>query len=178
MAVRALRQCDESMLDCVYALEAASYPSNEAATREGMRMRLLRAAPFFRLLLLADLSLPAAAMPAGELPGGVAGFVNGTLVAEGGLRKESMHEHAPEGTTLCIHSVVVHPSLRRRGVARAMLQAYLQQVATDQPQVNRVELLCKENNVGLYSSCGFVLQGVSPVNHGSSPWLAMSRTLP
>jgi hypothetical protein len=45
------------------------------------------------------------------------GFVNGTLSSGPSLEHDSMTRHDPKGRTLCIHSVVIAPELRRRGYA-------------------------------------------------------------
>jgi GNAT superfamily N-acetyltransferase len=74
--------------------------------------------------------------------GELCGFVCGTLTTSATLTDESMSCHEPLGKTLCIHSVVVEESYRRRGIALWMLRSYLQAVA--ELPVTRVLLICKE----------------------------------
>lgn len=57
--------------------------------------------------------------------GAIVGFTCGTQTASSVLTHESMSTHDPEGTLLCIHSVVIEEGRRRKGVATKMLRAYL-----------------------------------------------------
>mmetsp|Transcript_7536 Transcript_7536/g.12926 ORF Transcript_7536/g.12926 Transcript_7536/m.12926 type:complete len:94 (+) Transcript_7536:344-625(+) len=86
-----------------------------------------------------------------------------------------MSVHIPGGESVCIHSVVVTSSLRRSGVARAMLRHYLQHLSSLEPpnRPSRVLLITKEALVPLYSSVGFDLVGQSSVVHGVDPWHEM-----
>ena len=86
----------ESDIQRVVALEAASYPADEAASDAKIRYRQQHAGAFF-----------SAAFVNSEESGDVlVGFVNGTLTASQELEEDSMSEHDPLGKTLCIHSVV------------------------------------------------------------------------
>jgi ribosomal protein S18 acetylase RimI-like enzyme len=80
------------------------------------------------------------------------GLVCGTLCCGSTLSHETMHEHAPAGTTLCIHSVVVAAAHRRRGIASAMLRAYCTAVAALQPRVTLICLIAKAQLLHLYTS--------------------------
>jgi predicted GNAT family N-acyltransferase len=77
-----------------------------------------------------------------------------------------------QGTTLCIHSVVVAAELRRRGLGGTMLKAYVQQVAEHSP-VRTILLMCKKPLIPFYSDAGFALVGQSDVVHGADPWFEM-----
>ena len=83
---------DESHLARTFALEIASYPADEAATKEKLQMRMRDAGDFFRAAYSED-GIPC-------------GFICGTLTTATKLTDESMSSHEPEGATLCIHSVV------------------------------------------------------------------------
>ncbi|KAG7397328.1 hypothetical protein PHYBOEH_000910 [Phytophthora boehmeriae] len=145
----------------VAAMEAASYPADEAATESGIRFRQKNAGAFFWVAYLAD---------NGDTP---IGFVNGTLTTHGELTDESMSEHEPEGDLLCIHSVVVDKAYRRRGFAAQMLKKYVQGIVESQLQVKRIILIAKAYLVGFYVSCGFSVTRLSPVVHGVDPWLEL-----
>ena len=105
----------------------------------------------------------------------VVGFVNGTLSKESKLTHESMSHHDPQGSTLCIHSVVVRESLRRQGLGRRMLRHYVEEVQGKE-QVRAIALICKEYLVDFYKQCGFVMVGPSDVEHGADPWYEMRIT--
>ena len=150
------------MLAEIARLEAASYPADEAASPESLAYRAKHAGDVFRVV-----TAPTAATPPTTK---VIAFVCGTLTHADTLTHESMSKHEASGTTLCIHSVVVHPDHRRQGIAKHMLQAYLAQLPDF---VTLVVLMCKPRLIPLYEQCGFKLIGVSPVVHGQSPWYEM-----
>ena len=142
-------------------IETDSYPADEAADEAKLSMRMQEAPDYFWGAFDAD--------------GTLQGFVCGTLTTAEQLTDESMSEHEPAGTTLCIHSVVVEESLRRRGIALWMLSEYMQEAATLQ-HPTRVLLICKEQLVGLYERAGFENLGPSDVVHGADPWLLMGTS--
>ena len=161
------KQGDLSYCDRVFALEEQSYPADEAATREGIEKRMKEAGRFF---LLATLSNE------------VVGVVNGTLTASSSLTHETMSTHDPNGTLLCVHSVVVSPAHRRKGLALAMLATYLARLRDENAKdsektVKEVRLLCKENLKALYQKAGFDLVGISSVVHGKDQWFEMKALL-
>jgi len=149
-------------LDPAFTIESSSYPEDEAATRDKLRMRIEEAPEFFYGVFQEVGSTSK-----------IRGFVCGTLTASGTLTDEAMSIHEPEGTTLCIHSVVVEESMRRRGLATWMLRNYLARVAKS-TKAARVLLICKSHLVGFYEGCGFTNIGLSAVVHGQDPWNDMS----
>ena len=147
-----------SSLDAAFAIEEASYPEDEAATREKLKLRIEEAGGYFW----------GVSGEGGELQG----FMCGTLTKGDALTEESMSVHEPDGTTLCIHSVVVREADRWRGLGGAMLKAYVAQVAGHSP-VTSILLMCKKPLIEFYSAAGFELLGQSPVVHGADPWFDM-----
>jgi GNAT superfamily N-acetyltransferase len=139
-------------------MERISYPADEAASPESIRLRMTEAGAFFLVCYW------------NEIP---CGFINGTLSTSQQLSHESMAEHKPSGTLLCLHSVCVDAHYRRRGVATAMLTHYVSLIRKTQPQVVSIALLCKEHLQGFYNSCGFSLVGPSGVVHGQDQWFEM-----
>ncbi len=117
----ALRRVEpgSAALTAAAALETASYPADEAASPARLAERATVAGEFF--LGLFDISGGAA--PAADPP--LVGFVCATAAPlAGGLTEAAMGTHDAAGELLCIHSVVVEPRWRRKGVASAMLRAY------------------------------------------------------
>ncbi|KAG7387957.1 hypothetical protein PHYPSEUDO_013355 [Phytophthora pseudosyringae] len=153
---------EEADIRRVAAMEAASYPVDEAATESGVRFRQKNAGPFFWVGYLSN----------GESET-LVGFVNGTLTARDELDDESMSQHDPLGSLLCIHSVVVDQAFRRRGLATQLLKRYVAMILDSQPQVKRVMLLAKAYLVGFYVSCGLSVTRLSPVVHGLDPWFEL-----
>eukprot|EP00904_Undaria_pinnatifida_P007848 jgi/Undpi1/4193/HiC_scaffold_16.g07560.m1 len=162
-----VRELSEAKLAAAVDMEAASYPPDEAASPEGMRSRRANAGAFFLEATLKN------GIHAGEM----VSMVCGTCCQGSELTHESMEGHDPDGPTLCIHTVVVAESHRRKGYARTMLKAYLENVALTQPGVRRVCLITKARLLGMYASCGFALKGLSPVVHGKDPWFEMAIDL-
>ncbi|TMW55750.1 hypothetical protein Poli38472_010632 [Pythium oligandrum] len=148
-------------IERVIALEAASYPADEAATPDMIRFRQQHAGAFFYAAYLA------------EDENALVGFVNGTLTKSQELEEETMSEHEPSGTTLCIHSVVVDAAHRRKGFAGAMLKEYVRIICEQELQVKRIALIAKAYLTGFYISCGFTATRLSPVVHGKDPWFEL-----
>jgi len=59
-------------------------------------------------------------------------------------------------------TIAVHPAHQGKGVGRRLFESLLNQVQTDRPDVTRVELLVRSDNLGaqrLYTSVGFRDEG-------------------
>lgn len=151
-----------------FAIEEASYPSDEAATLSGLKYRQAKAGNYFQCAILDDKD--------------IIGFVCSTRCDE--FEEESMSTHVPSGPFLAIHSVVVKEEYRRQRVASAMLKAYLQKVRGENRDgsIRSVVLLAKAYLLGFYVNCGFRVNRPSPIVHGSELWYELEsplvRTLP
>ena len=156
-----IRQAQPQDLDPLIALEQASYPADEAASRSAFETRL-RLAPQCFTVGLDHQDLVA--------------LVCGTRSAETSLVHESMTSHDSAGQSLCIHSVAVAADRRRQGLALCMLRDYLAR-AGKLPGLVQVLLICKPPLTGLYEQAGFKLVGPSAVVHGHDPWLEMCHRL-
>lgn len=161
-------------LEAAAALEAASYPADEAASPERLAYRQKNAGRFFWGAF--DKRAEDAGRGPGE--GALVGFVVGTLAAGTVLTEESMGEHVDDGELLCIHSVVVREDLRRRGVALVIFRSFLQAVAEGAAGGGKAPppsaaLISKAHNISLYLRCGFRLVGLSDVVHGATPWVEL-----
>ena len=75
-----------------------------------------------------------------------------------------------------LHSVCVDESMRRKGLATAMLREYVDRLRR-RDDVDRVRLLAHDELVGLYEGAGFGLLGKSAVEHGSRPWFELGVEL-
>ena len=158
------RPVDAGEVERLHAIEAASYPEDEAASRESLAFRAERAADAFLVATLA--SEPDVAI----------GFVCGTRTRAEKLTHESMSNHDADGALLCIHSVVVDEQHRRRGVGAAMLRAYVRFVKAQQDSgVRELRLMCKKPLIEFYAAAGFELLGESDVVHGQDKWYEMRQ---
>eukprot|EP00927_Polykrikos_kofoidii_P022499 TRINITY_DN20974_c0_g1_i1.p1 TRINITY_DN20974_c0_g1~~TRINITY_DN20974_c0_g1_i1.p1 ORF type:complete len:520 (-),score=98.72 TRINITY_DN20974_c0_g1_i1:149-1672(-) len=152
-------------------LETASYPADEAATPEKLEYRQRVAPELFYGLY--DTAL-------GSGSASLVGFVVSTAAIGENLEEETMSNHAPGGDSICIHSVVIADTHRRRGLARAMVLAYIDAIATDVDRcasARRLLLLAHAPLLGLYKQCGFEFFGPSKVTHGSELWFDMGLDL-
>ena len=191
----ALRQPTPPELVQIYALEAASYPADEAATEEKLEFRLEHASaaplrpPFFPSCPPGPLSdVGIGCRPAfframwctqashGCEVGDLLGFICATLAPTEELLEETMAGHDPAGSTLCIHSVVTAGGMRRRGVAQTMLREYIAHVR-GVGGVRLLKLLTKPYNAPLYEKAGFTHLGKWAGEHGSETWLEMELRL-
>ena len=84
----------------------------------------------------------------------VLGFINGTCTSHNEVTEESMETHEPQGNTLIIHSVVIHPNYLRQGLATVMLTYYLERMR-ENPNISRIFIIAKGNLLGFYTSVGF-----------------------
>lgn len=180
-----------SMFSAILSLEAASYPEDEACTESSLRVRFSQAADFVKPAVWKETEEEKATAPATRLMG----FVMGTLSTSSVLTHDSMSTHEAKGEYLCIHSVVVAEKYRKKGLGKAVLVAYIERMkqrnvdlqtsSSSQSQQHSVVhkplktilLLCKQPLVHFYESCGFILNGVSEVQHGKDQWMEMSLKL-
>jgi len=151
-------------------LETASYPADEAATPEKLEYRQ-RVAPELFFGVYDDSAPPSSAL---------IGFVVSTAAEGDALEEETMSTHHPGGESICIHSVVVAETHRRKGIARAMVRAYVDAIVKDRQRcgaARRLLLLAKARLLGLYIQCGFELLGPSAIVHGADQWFDMRLDL-
>jgi hypothetical protein len=84
---------NEEDIQRVIELEDLSYPLDEKADEQKIRFRQQNARHFFQIAMKKEILI---------------GFINGTLINTEEMEEESMSSHDPNGTKLCIHSVVSH----------------------------------------------------------------------
>lgn len=166
------RPCSPEDLPAVAEMEANSYPPDEKASPESLAFRQQNANEFFLV------GMARSDAQAGELGETLAedvlvSYVCGTLTSGTTLTHESMSEHDPSGTTLCVHSVVTCGSRRREGIGTKTLRAYCRWVAAHYENVDAIVLLCKRRLVGFYEGAGFKMVGESSVVHGADQWYEM-----
>ncbi|KAL0042704.1 hypothetical protein WJX79_008208 [Trebouxia sp. C0005] len=115
------RPVEPTDLSRIKKLEAAGYPTDEAASPAALEFRASQASDLFMVAVASG-----SVNNAQHLADTLVGYTCGTLTTADALTHESMSRHDPEGQTLCIHSVCVAAEHQRKGIARRMLKAYLQ----------------------------------------------------
>lgn len=169
-------------LPAIYALEKASYPSDEAASKSQLQYRQHHAASFFRCAIRVE-TLTTEIEKGGDEElnmenhrdslrgmGEIIGYVCATRCHQ--FTEESMKGHQPNGSLLAIHSVVVDERYRRQGTGLAMLREYIDTLRKmDAIQgIKKIVLICKMENVPFYIQSGFRVMGESKIEHGGDKW--------
>lgn len=157
-----IRTVTPTDLDGVCAVEDASFPPAEGATRAAFRYRI---GAFPQWFLVAEES------------GEIVGLINGPATAARFLcdRLYEPGGAGEEGTTLAILGLAVLPERRHRGIAARLMDAYLSRAR--QGGMKRVVLTCKETLIPFYEQFGFVNCGVSRSVHGGVVWYDMEYTI-
>lgn len=154
-----IRHAQRADLDLLAAIEAASYPAAEGASRESLAGRLAAYPELFWLL---------------EEEGSVRAFVNGFATNTPDLTDE-MYDcpalYDPAGAWQMIFSVATAPDWRGRGYASALLTRMLADARAAGRQ--GVVLTCKQALLPFYARFGFVDEGVSGSTHGGVVWHQM-----
>ncbi len=142
----------------IEALEAASFPSDEAASLTSITYRIQHAPEYFYKFQ--------------DRNNNIIGFVNGTCMKTSEITHDSMFEHIPDALTLVIHSVTIDAQFRNKGLGFTMLQKYIEQVFIT-TKIESIKLLCKINLRNWYKNAGFIELGESAVHHGRETWYEM-----
>ncbi|TFK37017.1 acyl-CoA N-acyltransferase [Crucibulum laeve] len=151
-------------------INTAGYPPDEAASFESFSHRQSQAG---------DLFLGAYLNASGSRE--LIGYTCSTLSSAETLTHESMSKHVPNSSSVCIHSVCVALSHRRKGVGLRLLKEYvsrLEAARKNGPEsYDRILLITHEELRPFYEKAGFEWLGKSNVVHGSKPWYGMSKNL-
>ncbi|KDR70260.1 hypothetical protein GALMADRAFT_255154 [Galerina marginata CBS 339.88] len=157
-------------LSLALEIEQHGYPPDEAATESSFRLRQSQAGSLF---------LGAYEETAGSRT--LIGYICSTLSPATTLTHDSMSTHVPNSSSVCIHSVCVSHSHRRKGVGLALLKEYITRLeranVEGSARYERVLLIAHDDLRDFYEKAGFEWLGKSNVVHGSKPWFEMRRNL-
>ncbi|KAF5381611.1 hypothetical protein D9615_005428 [Tricholomella constricta] len=148
-------------------IEQQGYPIDEAANLEAFEYRQSNAGDLFLGAYLAQ--------PKGRE---LVGYVCSTLSPSESLTHESMSTHVPSSTSVCVHSVCVSPTQRRRKIGLNLLREYIRRLEAAQKgglPYKRILLITHENLRQFYEQAGFEWVGKSSVVHGALPWYEMRK---
>ncbi len=154
-----IREATLADLDILTAIEAASFPPEEKATRESFEKRLAVFADCF--LLACDDGRPVALID---------GMVTDSRTIED-VMFEDATLHDPKGAWQSIFGFCALPEARGKGVAPAIMKAFIEKAKKEGRK--GVILTCKEVLIDYYAGYGFVLKGVSKSEHGGAVWYDM-----
>ena len=154
-----IRKATIEDLDAITALEAACFPTAEAASRESFKKRLEVFADRFWLLWEGDR---------------LVSMVNGMVTDLEELVDEMFADatiHQADGKWQMIFGVATHPEYQRRGLAAKVLQRAIADCKAEGRK--GLILTCKEQKLHFYAKFGFVSEGVSVSEHGGALWYQM-----
>ena len=158
------RASTDDVHESLYSLECASFPPDEAATLDGMILRVTQAPEcFYKWKIIDDKNNDIEK---------VIGMINGTKTTSNNVTHESMEMHEPKGRIAVIHSVTIDPNYRRLKHATKMLKEYIKEMRKNST-IDILLLLCKQHLIAFYQSCGFQFVKVSDVVHGADTWFEM-----
>ena len=117
-----------------------------------------------------------------DYDGSLLAMIHGTRTSSAVTSDESMSigSYEPEGQTVALHSLCVHPGWRARGLGTRVLREYLRRMENEHG-VERVALIAHDQLVPFYerysearpqltSRSGFVNHGKSESRHGGVTW--------
>jgi ribosomal protein S18 acetylase RimI-like enzyme len=158
-----IRQVTPADLDRCFAIETEAYEGDEAATREKIATRIETWPQGFIVA---------------EVEGVVAGFINSGAAYQVEMADEAFKEmigHDPDGPQVVIMSVVVHPDFQGLGLAKQLMSAFIAHMR--ELGKIRINLMCREQHVGLYAGFGFAYLKESASEHGGLAWHEMALDL-
>jgi predicted PhzF superfamily epimerase YddE/YHI9/ribosomal protein S18 acetylase RimI-like enzyme len=159
-------------IEACAAIEEASYPADEAASRSSLQYRQHHAERYFRCAVLSE-------QQDDDEHDEIIGYVCSTRCQQ--FTHGSMSSHDSAGRLLAIHSVAVAEDYRRKGIAKAMLRDYVEAIremnsGADKP-VERIVLMAKADLLLFYIDAGFSCTGPSAIVHGREQWYDMELDL-
>ncbi|UWQ17710.1 GNAT family N-acetyltransferase [Jannaschia sp. M317] len=158
-----LRHARAEDADRCHAIEVSAYASSAAATREKILKRIMLYPEGFLIL---------------EAEGQIAGFINSGCADQVVLSDEAFKElvgHDPDAPNVVIMSVVVDPAQQGRGLSRALMSAFVEQIR--QRGKREIHLICRDHHVPLYERFGYRYVRPSASDHGGMAWHEMCMTL-
>lgn len=149
--------------DRCYAIETTAYEGEEAATRDKIARRI-RTYPDGFLVL--------------GIEGRVVGFINSGCADSVEMSDEAFKElvgHDPDAPNVVILSVVVDPAMQGKGLARALMAAFVARMRDAGKQA--IFLMCRDHHVPLYEKFGYAYLGPATSTHGGVAWHEMRLDL-
>ncbi len=154
-----IRKADINDLEQITKLESLCFPESEAATRESFKRRLTVYPDYFFVLTISD---------------NIVAMVNGMVTDNQDLIDEMYDDeeyHNVNGDWQMIFGVDTHPDYRKKGLAAALLNSFIDNARKEHRK--GVVLTCKEKLIHYYEKFGFVNEGISTSTHGDVLWYQM-----
>lgn len=162
MANIQIRKVGADDLDGCYNVENQCY-GEEGATKEGIEKRIEIFPEGFFVATDND---------------EIIGIINGTSTDKDDMSNEElkgMHDFSREGKNIIIFSVAVRPDYRKKGIARMMLEKFIEHCKKMNKE--KVLLLCRKELIPMYEKFGFKYICESKSRHGGIRWQEMELAL-
>jgi ribosomal protein S18 acetylase RimI-like enzyme len=146
-------------LNACFAIEISGFPTEEAATRETIRLRI---ETFPQGFLVAE---------ANER---VVGMLNSGATDQEDISDEELKQligHDPNGKNLVVFALAVLPAFQRRGIASQLMLSFVEEARAHKKEA--ILLLCKQHLIPYYERLGFEHVGLSKSRHGGAEWHEM-----
>jgi len=158
-----IRQGRPKDLEKCFILESKTFPEEEAASIENIKIRLNKFAKGFIV---------------GELDGKIVAHINSGSINKEDITDEEFKAligHEDDGKNIVIFSVAVNPEHQRKGIATLMMEDFVKR--SKKVNKEKILLLCKENLMGMYEGMGYKKIGISASTHGGAVWYEMDYPL-
>lgn len=163
MSHATFRQATAADIDRCYEIESSAYPADEAATREKIAIRIARYPQGFLCM---------------EQEGEVVGFINAGCAWDVVMSDEEFKTligHDPAAPNAVIMSVVLHSQQQGKGLATAMMQAFIEHMR--QQGKTAIYLMCKAQYLEMYKRFGYQFLKRSESTHGGEEWFEMVQAI-
>lgn len=113
-----------------------------------------------------------------ELGGKVVGMINSGATHKEDITGEEFKHligHVRNGRNSVIFSLAVHPTHRRKNIARQLMEKLIE--VAEEKEKMRILLLCRDNLIDFYQRLGFIHGGLSGSDFGGYRWHQMHYDL-
>ncbi|XP_038057331.1 serotonin N-acetyltransferase-like isoform X2 [Patiria miniata] len=107
--------------------------------------------------------------------GRLIGFASASLTSESKVTARARLAHDPDGSTVCLNTLRVHPDYHGKGIETVLIDHLLWYVEENLKNVNQVSLVCRDTLIQFYEGLHFRCLGPSMVSLGvsSKQWFDM-----
>ena len=150
-------------LEACFILEGKTFPEEEAACKENIKIRLSKFAEGFIV---------------GELEGKIIAHINSGSTNQEDITDEEFKGligHKDGGKNIVIFSVAVDPIHQKKGIAKIMMNKFIE--ISREMKKEKILLLCKDNLMEMYQKMGYKKIGISASTHGGAVWYEMELNL-
>jgi ribosomal protein S18 acetylase RimI-like enzyme len=163
MSEMTIRNVQPKDLDECYAAEISGFPSEEAASRETIQLRIDTFPQGFFVA---------------ETDGRVVGMANGAATNKEDISDEALKQligHDINGRNMVVFALAVLPGFQKQGIARQLMLRFIEEARLNKKE--KVLLMCKHYLVAYYKGLGFSHVGLSRSTHGGAEWHEMRLSL-